>query len=387
VCALAPAGSGSEHAIERLARDVTDWPYLGDAAALAQLRPRLAALLARVQPGGDGARGALRSLAADVEAHRGRGRLLAAELLRILDGLAKAGVAAVPFKGPALAAWVGQPSIPREMNDLDVLLEPRDLPAAVRAMAAIGYRPMLAPQAVASTWLARVTHELPLGGGALPLLELHWRLAPAWFPAAVDAREVLARSGERDLFGTRVRAASAEELLLMHVSDGMKSGGWGFRWLGDVADIVRAHSRMDWPRVAATASAHGALAGVKVALALAQDLAEEAASALEAPQVALALPGEAAGLAAQARASARLASAMQAIRRRLATDAAELGSPLRHFAWAVRTADHPLKALAGVVRHLAGPSVSDLESMPAAGLTDAALRAAAWRRRLAGVAR
>ena len=144
---------------------------------------------------------------------------------------------------------------------------------------------------------------------------------------------------------------------------------------------------MDWGRVAAQSRRHGALASVQVALALAQELAAEAAADLEEPQVALALPAEASRLAAQARASPRSAGALQAIRGRLASDASELGGPSRHFAWALRVADRPVGALGAVLRHLSGPSVSDLESMPAGGLSDRALRASALRRRIGGVAR
>ena len=377
---------GASRGLAELVAGVRDWEGLLHSAACAQLRPRLSALLGRVAlpPGG---RAIAQDLAHVARAHEGRARLLAAELTRILAALREARLKAAPFKGPAFAAWMGRTGVAREMNDLDLLVHERDLGAAVQALRPLGYAPLLAGQAVASRWLTRVTNELPLGAGGAPLLlELHWRLAPPWFPATATVAQVLEGASERALTGSSAWCPSPEALLLLHVSDGIKSHGASLRGVADLADILRAHPAIDWNRVTGIARANAALDTVRISVALVEDLAAEAAAALEAPAIALELAPGARALADEARRSSRLSGAVRMLRRGLAQGPSEAGAS-RHFAWAVRVADHPLRALAAVMRHLAGPSVADLEAMPRDGCTDARLRAAAWRRRLAGAVR
>jgi hypothetical protein len=385
-CAFAPPGIGACVRVAHAASGIRDWQRLEQSAAIAQLRPCLAALLSGVELRSAAALAARARIAAEAQAHEGRGLLLAAELLRVLEALARAGVTASPFKGPALAWLVGGGAVAREMNDLDVLVDERDLRRAIEALAAIGYAPALAPQAVASQWLARVTNELPFFGTGPCMIEVHWRLAPPWYPAAVTVPDVLSHLVPRDFFRARISWPDPEALLLVHVADGMKSGGFGLRWLGDLAAILRDQVNMDWERVEALARGSGGLNNVRIALALAGELGETAAEILDDARASIALHPRAQALASQARRSRRLSQAVRSIARRLATDTG-LESAAASFAWAVQVSDSRTRTAAAIARHLAGPSVTDLEAMPPAGIGDRTLRARAWARRLGSAAR
>ena len=381
---MVPAAFSSP-GVPRLAAAIDDWARLVDLAAFCQVRPALARLLEDAQLASSAARAARDRLGRDVLAISGRGKLLAGELLRLLGALERAGVPSVPFKGPAFGVAMGQAHA-REMNDLDILVAEEYLTRAADALAAVGYAPMFAPQAVASAWLARVTNELPFGSGAAPYqVELHWRLAPAWYAAPITVHEVFSCSSARGFFGESVSWPEDEALFLLHVSDGMKSGGWGVRWLGDVAAVLRASPTLDWARIEEIASGNGALNNVCITLAMVEGVCAAAADWIGDARVELGLPPAAQALAARARASRRMAGAIEAAIERLAVDD-PLEGPIDNFRWAVSVADSRAHAAAAIARHLAGPSVADLEAMPSAGLADGALRARAWARRL-GAAR
>ena len=379
--ALAPPGACAQSAVARASREIRSWERLAAAAAGSQLRPRLARLIASVEPDGEDARAARDALVRDACAHEGRGRLMAAELIRVHSALTRAGIEAAPFKGPSLAQFVGDGTGTREMNDLDLIIDASSLARAADALSNLGYAPALPRRALECPWLARVSNEAAFLGPGAMLLELHWSLAQPWCPAPIRARDVLSRLGVRDFHGASLPWPQPEELLLILVADGVKPGGGGLRWVGDLADLLRKRAALDWDRVAGTARENGGLNSVRIALALVEDLSRDVARALELPKVVVELPPPAMELAREARRSKRLAAAIEAMRARLAADGG-FENPAESFRWAVQVSDRPAHALARILAYLTGPSVADLAAMPREGLGDARLRARALRRRL-----
>jgi hypothetical protein len=321
-------------------------------------------------------------LAAAVRTQAGHAMLGAGALRRILDKLRAEGIMAVPFKGPAFATFLGDGPGSREIADLDVLIAGEDLLRAVRALAPLGLSPDLPSCVADSPWLVKVTPELPLSepGGSL-LIELHWRLAPAWFPSPCLAEDVFARASERDFFGCRAWWPAAEELLLIHVADGMKSCGCGIRWIADFVRILRHQSNVDWHHVRNVSARRGGLNIVRVALAVAESICDNIAHRLGIPELALDLPLQAKALAREAMRSARLVSAVNAICSRVQADAWP-SSALEHFKWALQVADRPGRVALEVARYLAGPTVTDLADPGAEGESDFSLRLRALCRRL-----
>jgi hypothetical protein len=85
--------------------------------------------------GGDGAAALADELRAAIVFEAARRR----ELQRVLDALAAAGVRALVFKGAALAYTLYRRPYLRPRADTDLLLSRSDLPAALEALAALGY--------------------------------------------------------------------------------------------------------------------------------------------------------------------------------------------------------------------------------------------------------
>lgn len=109
-------------------------------------------------------------------------------LTKVLDGLAYAIV-----KGPAVAATLYEDPILRPYHDIDVLVGPRDLRAAVAALVSAGARLLDRNWSMLTEVRAREIHlRLPAG----TICDLHWSLVPSPILPHVrlDASELLARS-------------------------------------------------------------------------------------------------------------------------------------------------------------------------------------------------
>jgi len=176
-------------------------------------------------------------LSEDVRARRRRaaaGNLAyAGRLLELLSLLERAGIPALPFKGPVLAETVfgGIPN--RSFGDLDLLVPRGELGRACRLLVDLGYRPIFD---VALAEYLRVTLR---GGHHVGLrharhgtyVEMHWEMAGRFLPIALDwgtvepfvervrfcEREVLALAPEAGLLYLCVHGAKEYWRLLDHV--------------------------------------------------------------------------------------------------------------------------------------------------------------------------
>jgi alkylated DNA nucleotide flippase Atl1 len=381
-CALAPMGADLSGVFAKISGNRFSWSRVVATAAAHQIRPQLAAQIQALDLNAAIAGQAAAELAADARANLGHGQFLAGALVKVLETLRSKDILAVPFKGPAFATFLGAGPGLREMADLDILIRPADVANAIQALGHLDYRAAAPSQMLASRWLTRVTPELGLQGQRDSILiELHWRLAPHWYPAPCTVDDVMAHLTERDFFGRHVLWPAPEELFLIHVSDGMKSRGSGVRWIADVVRILRQHDDLDWGRIVRIAGQSGGLNSVRVALAVANELAGEVARRFDIPTLALSLPPQAQALAKEARQADRLSEAVRSIRSNLQSDTWNT-SAMAHFKWALRLADHRARVAVEIVRYLARPMVSDLAAMPEQGESDFSLRQRALRRRL-----
>lgn len=151
----------------------------------------------------------------------------AAVTLSLLETLERAGIAAVPLKGPLLALELYGDSGLRFSSDVDLLVDVSQLDAGVEALRDAGYgasadlpwqdgRPLL-------------HHALTPARIGLPPLDLHWRIH--WYESGLS-RELLARSLPDTRGGRRLQPA--DELLSLLLFFGRDSFA-GLRRAADVA--------------------------------------------------------------------------------------------------------------------------------------------------------
>ncbi|MCB9177173.1 MAG: nucleotidyltransferase family protein [Caldilineae bacterium] len=178
---------------------------------------------------------------------------LRAETRRIAGALSAAGVELILLKGAALALTLFRDPGLRRMGDVDLLVRPEAVPAALAALRALGY----APGQVEAHRGSRLAfeNEVMLYRSAPPetLVELHWqlfddpfyqdRLPMAWF---------WARTRPADLDGVAARQLEpSAQLLHLCAHLALHHGRPGhprLRWLHDIAALLQAEgAAIDWP--------------------------------------------------------------------------------------------------------------------------------------------
>ena len=113
-----------------------------------------------------------------------------------LAALEAAGVRAVPYKGPVLAAQAYGDIALRQFADLDIVVPQREIARPFRALASLGYRSDLDPsQARDSRFIARgdVGQISFAAGGIVRPVELHTEKTLRYFPVPLNWKELRPR--------------------------------------------------------------------------------------------------------------------------------------------------------------------------------------------------
>lgn len=181
-------------------------------------------------------------------ANAARNLLLDTEQERLLRILGAAGISALALKGTRLAAKLYGDLALRAQVDIDLYFPPRQLPVALRALEADGYRRLTAvglPAERLAVTGDEFTSECSLEKRAAPmpiLLELHWRILPL---------------GAED-FGATLRAgALPAELEFLHLCLHASADRWGtLKTLVDLAHWVNRQPP-HWEALAAAAARLG----------------------------------------------------------------------------------------------------------------------------------
>jgi hypothetical protein len=216
---------------------------------------------------------ALAALHQDVRQNARRCLLLTGWLRRVVDGLAKAGVLAIPYKGPVLAAVAYGGIAERQAGDLDVLIDPGDLVAAKAALERDGFRPLVPLAAWQEHYLVRSAH--PYGFVRDPegvVVELHWSVSPRSLSAGLGGAVPRERLEEVTLVGTTFRTLPADVLLLALCVHGAKHVWGRLSWIVDVAELIAARPALDWAAVLARADDAGHARELLLGCLLARDL-------------------------------------------------------------------------------------------------------------------
>lgn len=265
-CARAVLDAGSRERIAALVAAGIDWKALLVAAETHGMLPLLHRHLGAA-PAGEIPRAAQVEMLARHEATARDNRAMADELASVLGALGGAAVAAIAYKGPALAfALYGDIAL-RDFCDLDILIRPRDVLRAKAALVALGYAPEYPLEAGVEGAFLRAPSQYHLGmhGPRDTVVELHWK-TDADFPIERDDDAWWASLAPARLEERTVRAFAARELLLVLCLHGTKHGWERLAWLADVAEIIRQASSVDWDWIFERAAALGC--GRRLALGL-----------------------------------------------------------------------------------------------------------------------
>ena len=273
-------------------------------------------------------------------------RHLAAELVRLTNLLAAAGVPSVSFKGPVLAAMAYGSIELRQFVDLDILVRQTDLPRVAKVLTAEGYLSPHTRRDGLATGYFQECEDAFFADGGMGAVDVHWKVTPRSFRFAPDEESFWNRADAVDLeFGT-VTAIAPEDLLLYICVHAAKHGWVTLGSICDVAETIRARPRIDLMAMLDEATALGSRRMFLTGILLAQKL------------VGAPVQADVVAIARQDRAVESLAS-------RVASQLFSGGGPgrSRFDPWVVpiRSIESPRARMRYLVRRMLAPTMGDYE--------------------------
>lgn len=193
-----------------------------------------------------------------------RNRVLVAAALSAYAALQADGIRTLALKGLVLsAAYVDDFSL-RPMGDVDLLVRPSDLRAALDVLGGIGWASS-STRSLDRT--LALTHEVTLARGHSEVVDLHFRsIEQAWGPRQDDG--LWARTRPAPIDGVQVLSPSPTDLLFHILVHGVR--GYperNIRWVVDAAMILGSGDAIDWQQLERSAIDCGLTEATAAALA------------------------------------------------------------------------------------------------------------------------
>jgi hypothetical protein len=190
----------------------------------------------------------------------------AMEHQRVLAQLAARGVEVAVLKGAALRLTIYERPEDRYTRDLDLLVAPARVTAAVEALATVGYT---APAGEEARAYRRHHFHVQLRHARGHLVELHWALTEPESPVQLDAAALLGEAVAARGLPPGVRVPATAHMLLHLAAQSATDGTRQLARIVDVDRLVADAPGPDWERLVADARR----AGVSTALGADLELA------------------------------------------------------------------------------------------------------------------
>jgi len=270
VCSAVAKNPESSHALRSRLDTVVDWQQVLPLAEHHGVTPLVYQAL-RETPGRVPS-AVLDDLARRYEHNTRRNLLFTGELIRILDCLDAHGIAAIPYKGPALAETVYGDLGLRELSDLDLLVRSVDVLRAKDALKELGYAPNSQFTAAEERACLESGYEFVFDGPAgRNLLEIQWAILPRFYAVDLNLDGFFERAATADVGGRTVKALSSEDLLLALCVHAAKHAWIRLCWVRDIAGIIQSQS-LNWDLVLQRARDSGIERMLGISLLLASRL-------------------------------------------------------------------------------------------------------------------
>lgn len=194
--------------------------------------------------------------------------LLGRTLAEILGALHTAGVEVIVLKGMALMESLYRNPGLRPVTDMDILVHPADVPAALEALQGLSWTPTADTEPFLGAVEDHRTEMALQNPRLMTLLDLHWGLLKSWFYKRhirqTDLWETARPLPER---GAGVQQLGPEASLVFLAAHWFRHDEQELLWLHDIALTVSAHEgKMDWQRVLTHTRAWGLVLSMRAAL-------------------------------------------------------------------------------------------------------------------------
>lgn len=175
----------------------------------------------------------------DLRRNAVRNLLLTSELIDLTARFDERGIPVLPYKGPMLAAVTGN-RLPRQFNDLDILLHEQDLSKATALLQERGYH---------SRHELSWEHSFYRDDSQLDV-DLHWAFTGPQFYFPLNFKEAWAERREVILSGRPLPTLGKEHTVLVQCINASKDY-WPFPFLDHILDLARLLivEDPDWDRL------------------------------------------------------------------------------------------------------------------------------------------
>ena len=254
--------------LEQLLRKPMDWPHLLELADEHGMLPLLAARLSGLDEAivPSEVRQKLRTWQ---RAQTVFTLSLTAELFRLLDRFATAGIEVLLTKGPVLAARCYGDAGSRQYTDLDLIVRDKDIQRSTEAMIASGYEPKIPLKAIEAK---KFPGEYVFAHSHTRLLvEFHTERTFRYHPRPLPVEKLFERRACVRFDGHDVPALATEDELILICIHAAKHFWTRLMWVADVAALV-SRQKVDWDRAMSAGREVGAERMLRVGLRLAADV-------------------------------------------------------------------------------------------------------------------
>ncbi len=198
-------------------------------------------------------------LAAEFATSAKRGLVLSAEAGRVARLMGEAGVCALVFKGPVLAQMAYRDPAQRTFQDVDLLVAPQQLEAAIALLTRDGYAEtgderVRAARRTMRPWCNELAFH---HAGRRTWLDLHWFLLPPFFPARIPTSDVFERAIPVELGGGTICTLAPDDHLVYLCAHACKHAWESLGAVADIACLLR-HPGVDQSRARHRARQWGA---------------------------------------------------------------------------------------------------------------------------------
>lgn len=186
-----------------------------------------------------------------------RQMLLSTDLTQVLELFRSKQIEALAFKGPVLTvALYGDVSL-REYSDLDLLVQPADVPRVKPLLEGMEYRTEVDTEHPETAPVTRFNKELLFERDEGRAIDLHWGLKADLFSSPLELGSVWERSASVALNGTPIPTLCPDDLFLYLCFHGGKHLWSRLSWLVDLARLVEVKKSLDWEWIHSQASTRG----------------------------------------------------------------------------------------------------------------------------------
>jgi hypothetical protein len=171
---------------------------------------------------------------------------LASELRRVTEGLAQESIRFATFKGPSLAATLYGDFALRESNDIDIIVEKKQVAKAESILDSLGYKPAYGSQSFRDTFLAYQRQFAFVRQAPMLVIDLHWDFTRAHVPFPITPAEIWSGAERIEIGGHLVPTLGRNDLALFLAGHGAKEGWRSLGWVCDFAMFLEKYPDLDW---------------------------------------------------------------------------------------------------------------------------------------------